>query len=363
MLMLMLMSQSSFSLKYSFGEGPHRVEFTLQFMNEHGAFVSEMTKSRTNKFVIELAPLSLMPHSVLHFLEMIDHQLWDGNAFVHHVDHVVQAVPTAFRTAESKKHTFDDAGLSELAYQEYHEDYPHDAYTVGFSGRPGGMEFYINTQDNSQIHGPGGQQQHDLHEEGDPCFGKIVSGHHVIDRMHQKNVADKRDIHIIGIEKAVLLPKGSTSHLNPYSPLARYQKNSKLSQHQQTVTDAHCRVLNREANIGDLVTHSRKLNDGASVKDIVADLAHSEEFEDELLAEEKVEDAVWILFDSLLAREPKSWETRKWKSVIEADGHRAAIDKMLASREYASNSGNALVPGRGRSGCPESDDGEDAPAL
>lgn len=190
-------------------------------MNDKNAFVPESEQSQTNKFVIELAPLSLMPHSVLHFLEMIDHELWDGAAFVHHVDHVIQAVPTAFRTAETMKPTFEQAGLSELAFQEYHEEYPHETYSVGFSGRPGGLEFYINTQDNSLIHGPGGQSQHDLHEEGDPCFGKVVSGHHVVDRMNQKRVTNKREIHIIGIEKAVLMPEGTTSHMNPYSKAKR----------------------------------------------------------------------------------------------------------------------------------------------
>ena len=64
--------------------------------------------------------------------------------------------------------------------------------------------------------------------------------------------------------------------------MARYQKNTKLSQHQKAVTDAYCRVLNREANIGGLVASSKKLSDGATVKDIVADLAHTDEFEDEL---------------------------------------------------------------------------------
>ncbi len=40
---------------------------------------------------------------------------------------------------------------------------------------------------------------------------------------------------------------------------------------------------------------------GATVKDIVADLAHipTDELEDELLAGEKVEDAVWILCCSI----------------------------------------------------------------
>lgn len=48
------------------------------------------------------------------------------------------------------------------------------------------------------------------------------------------------------------------------------------------------------------------------------------------MVEEKVEDAVWILccsFDSLLARELKSWENRKWKTVVEKNG-REAIDKV-----------------------------------
>ena len=105
---------------------------------------------------------------------------------------------------------------------------------------------------------------------------------------------------------------------------------------------------------------------GATVKDIVADLAHTDEFEDELLAEEKVENAVWILFDSLLAREPKSWETRKWKTVVEKNGHREAIDKIMAGKEYERKFGLEGVPGRGRPGCPgnENDDkGEGTPTL
>ena len=43
-------------------------------------------------------------------------------------------------------------------------------------GRPGGPDFYINKVDNTHAHGPGGQVQHALHEEGDACFGRIVKG-------------------------------------------------------------------------------------------------------------------------------------------------------------------------------------------
>ena len=39
------------------------------------------------------------------------------------------------------------------------------------------VSFYINKLDNTVVHGPGGQvNKHDLHNEADPCFGKIVEG-------------------------------------------------------------------------------------------------------------------------------------------------------------------------------------------
>ena len=35
----------------------------------------------------------------------------------------------------------------------------------------------VNKADNTEPHGPGGQFQHDLEEQADPCFAKIVEGH------------------------------------------------------------------------------------------------------------------------------------------------------------------------------------------
>jgi hypothetical protein len=58
-------------------------------------------------------------------------------------------------------------------------------YTVGFAGRPGGPDFYINKVDNSINHGPGGQSHHDLHEEADPCFGKVVGGIELMDEINR----------------------------------------------------------------------------------------------------------------------------------------------------------------------------------
>ena len=44
-----------------------------------------------------------------------------------------------------------------LAFQEYHDDYPHHPLTLGYAGRPGGPAFYINLIDNRQNHGPASQ--------------------------------------------------------------------------------------------------------------------------------------------------------------------------------------------------------------
>ena len=54
--------------------------------------------------------------------------------------------------------------------------------------------------------------QHILHEEGDPCFGVVTLGRHVIDRINQKGVKKKRDINIVGIESARLLPSASDGY-------------------------------------------------------------------------------------------------------------------------------------------------------
>ena len=52
-----------------------------------------------------------------------------------------------------------------------------------FLGRPGGPDFYINTDDNSGRFGPAGKESKVLEEEADPCFATVVEGYDVIERM------------------------------------------------------------------------------------------------------------------------------------------------------------------------------------
>lgn len=166
-----------------FGTGPYEVEFAFE--------IEDGEKS----FVIEMAPLDEVPHAVHTFLEQVDHGLWVGCAFYLNGPHVLQLGPSTTETEdeteevteeEETEEEYDDResamkpfrmqGLDSLAFPDYSPNFPHDAWTVGFTGRPGGPDFYINKADNTHTHGPHGQPQHALEEQGDSCFGKITLG-------------------------------------------------------------------------------------------------------------------------------------------------------------------------------------------
>jgi cyclophilin family peptidyl-prolyl cis-trans isomerase len=156
-----------------YGPGPHIVEFTVKPHN-----------GRTSgQFLVELAPLDQVPHAVETFLDMVSNGLWDNTVFYHHKTqhHVVAAAPVNYGTFEHKHYHFDALGFTGVSFPEYSPGFPHDTYTIGFSGQ--GPNFYINTLDNSEHHGPGGQGHHDLPGDADPCFGRIISGQEVIQKM------------------------------------------------------------------------------------------------------------------------------------------------------------------------------------
>eukprot|EP00555_Chaetoceros_dichaeta_P005728 CAMPEP_0198261298 /NCGR_PEP_ID=MMETSP1447-20131203/10035_1 /TAXON_ID=420782 /ORGANISM="Chaetoceros dichaeta, Strain CCMP1751" /LENGTH=367 /DNA_ID=CAMNT_0043949159 /DNA_START=71 /DNA_END=1174 /DNA_ORIENTATION=+ len=163
-----------------FGTGKYQLEFKLRIDSE------------SFSFTVEMASIDSMPHSVNYFMEQINAKVWDNTVITYGADHILFA---QLRDAEGndKRHLLSEINISSLAFPEYSDKYPHRKYTLGFSGRPGGPAFYINTEDNSVIHGPGGQAHHALHEEADPCFGVVVDGFNVIDWMiaRKKNVASE----------------------------------------------------------------------------------------------------------------------------------------------------------------------------
>ena len=153
----------------SFGPGPHRVKFIVRLPND----------PVQGEFIAEMAGLDVMPHAVHLFLEQVHHRLWDNTFFYLNGPHVLQAGPQDWDDDSVKGDSlqrFKDMQLDKLAFPEYNASFPHLPWTLGYTGRPGGPDWYINKADNSKAHGPGGQFQHDLEEQADPCFGKIVDG-------------------------------------------------------------------------------------------------------------------------------------------------------------------------------------------
>jgi cyclophilin family peptidyl-prolyl cis-trans isomerase len=146
-----------------YGAGVIRVELELEFPDG---------KEGPSTLVIEMAPLDLMPHSVYMFLEMVHAGLFDGCSFILNAMHVIKAAPLPYdgSSASAKVKAFTKQGLESVAFREYSADYPHEQYTVGFAA-DGSPSFYINTQDNTDIH------------VGDPCFAKIISGLATVERL------------------------------------------------------------------------------------------------------------------------------------------------------------------------------------
>jgi len=163
-----------------FGPGPHRVKFDVFLPPLPGS-----TEKQHASFVVETAPLDTMPHAVHLFLEQVYHHLWDGCSFLLCDKHRLQASP--FRDMQlmdnSLEKKFKQLDLDTVAFQEYNVTYPHDKWTLGYSGRPGGPDFYINIDDNVARFGPAGKESKVLEEEADPAFARVVVGIDVIEKM------------------------------------------------------------------------------------------------------------------------------------------------------------------------------------
>ncbi|KAL7531182.1 hypothetical protein ACHAXR_003882 [Thalassiosira sp. AJA248-18] len=175
-----------------FGPGPHKIELEIEYPQYTLDVEPTDWPTVRGVFTMEMAPLDLMPIAVNLFMQQVHHKLWNGCSFVINAMHILQGGP--HRYTEGGKYDanldelvskFENARLDKMPFQEYSDEYPHGQYTVGFAGRPGGPDFYINKIDNHVNHGPGGQSHHDLHEEADPCFAKLVGGMGIIAELNR----------------------------------------------------------------------------------------------------------------------------------------------------------------------------------
>lgn len=173
-----------------YGAGPHQVELQVQLPSSS---IPETIK-------IELAPLELMPHSVHAFLEQIKLGIWDNTEFNLHAGHVLMAHSSSSSGGGTQDTT---TALPRVIYPEYSGEYPHDKYTLAFpsgsigtTNSRGGVDFYINLQDNTRHHSPRienkGSDSQEVYVEGEPCFGKIMdeSSRSVVDKMDALKVIE-----------------------------------------------------------------------------------------------------------------------------------------------------------------------------
>ena len=137
---------------------PYHVKVKLEFQPSIPDF-DQM--GSLGEFIIEMAPTSLLPHSVFTFLEIA--RQWKSGAFHRIAGHVLQVM---VRTKTNIQH---------LAFQEYSPLYPHKKMTCGYAGRPSGPAFYVSILDNSKNHGPGSQQTENPYE-ADANFGTVIQG-------------------------------------------------------------------------------------------------------------------------------------------------------------------------------------------
>lgn len=199
-----MQSRAKKEAEEKFGPGPHRIKFELDFNPE------EMPEGDATSFTIEMAPLDLMPYTVNFFMSQVSLGLFNGCSFHRNAGHVVQGgpVPSHLNPGQKMHQGFKDAMLQSVGFQEYHPDFPHKKYTLGYAGRPGGPDFYVSTMDNTKNHGPGGQSSYEVESEADPCFAKVIEGFEAVDRMHALKTQPggyKRLVHYVGIKSAVIL--------------------------------------------------------------------------------------------------------------------------------------------------------------
>jgi hypothetical protein len=178
-----------------YGSGPHRVQVTVRD-----------GKGERSVFIIETADIVDMPHSIDHFFRMVEKQLWDGLAFV--FDSYSKVLMATSTTTTSSQpwvgQRFVDNNLTHTAFTEYSPSFPpphHRKFSVAFSGRPGGPNFYINLDDDLEF----------AHEH-ESTFGVVLEGQDALNNLYleTRRAKDVKKMQLI-IESMIILDTAGRS--------------------------------------------------------------------------------------------------------------------------------------------------------
>lgn len=169
-------------LRSKYGPSPYYVRMDLAFpFGQPGGFV-----------VMELDG-DIMPYTTLYFLEQVSAKAWDTCQFILNAGVLLQ-VDTRGEHC-SRKNFQGIASIGEaLAFQEYSPKMLHRRMTVGIRGRPGGPLFYVSLINNTANLGPRVGEMDmgpfGLPPEADPCFGRVIRGEEVMERVNRLPVRE-----------------------------------------------------------------------------------------------------------------------------------------------------------------------------
>lgn len=152
-------------------------------------------------FVIETAMVMEMPHAIDHFVRMVEKKLWEGLALVHEANsQIVMATPMFMDESHAwAGQRFVNANLTHMAFNEYSPAFPsphHGKFSVAFSGRPGGPNFYINLSDEAEFS-----------YEHESTFGVVLEGRDVLMKMFMDQDDGQQSKRMLTIESIDLPEK------------------------------------------------------------------------------------------------------------------------------------------------------------
>lgn len=184
------MSTHRHTLKLTIRDDIYRSSFrSFESEKNYKLQVNLRTNRHTVSFVVEMAPIELMPRSVNYFMNMAKAEAWDNFLFKHNSNNTLIAEINDSKGYD-KRDLFTDH-IQSLSFPEYIEDYPHHKYTLGFDGS--GSGFYINTEDNRKVM----KADYDSGAKPGKCFGKVIQGQDVIDWMKSHPIGTYTEIESI----------------------------------------------------------------------------------------------------------------------------------------------------------------------
>jgi hypothetical protein len=177
-----------------YGKGPYAVEVIVVIEGER------------KSFIIQTAPSHIAPHAIRMFMDMVRNKFWDSKSWDSAVTHyqvnhdaLNVLLPTINMAGDRKESEYNEP----LLFPESSPEFPHVANTICFWVKPDRSGFYINLDDNSDIHGPGGQADDHIHD-GESCFGSIIHGIDVMEdfiKLNKKAMMSEEGVYYSAIKQ------------------------------------------------------------------------------------------------------------------------------------------------------------------